>query len=135
MVYYDNETCSIKCNDDIKDDVSIYYSEEDSDECNMSDNDDDGFHKFKDMIERNVDAFCNVNDYDRDAFVSFLIQHVVTIVRYIVHDVKMNTEITHADCFEPVYQYIYEIYTEVFDDTEQSEMVFTDQRLELLKSN
>lgn len=102
------------CNDDYDED-NEYLTMTDTD----TSSEEDELEEFHRKLCGNANIFCNEHDLDHKAFCQFLNHHVLDIVRFIVHDVKINPEITDNEYFESAYQYVYNIYAEVFGDNEE----------------
>lgn len=88
---------------------------------------------FKDIIQNNVDIYCNTKYCDYHKFVAFLSLNIVDIIKYIVQGIELASEITNDPYFNLTYQYIYDVYMEVFGDCEDVDQVLTEEALIMLR--
>lgn len=111
----------------VEDDNSDYYSMTDSDDEHGN----EGFIQFTQLLDGNVRVYCNDHDLDISEFSVFLNNNIVNIVRFIVNDIKLDKTITHNEYFEYAYQYVYDAYSEVFEDSEETEL--TEEQIQMIK--
>lgn len=111
----------------VEDDNSDYHSMTDSED----EHENDGFIQFTQLLDGNVRVYCNEHELDISEFSVFLNNNIVDIVRFIVKDVKLDNKITHDEYFEYAYQYVYDAYSEVFEDSEETGL--SEEQIQLIK--
>ena len=107
------------------DDENSYYTMTESDSYQSGDE----MEEFHRKLCGNTTIFCDEHDIDDTEFCKFLNRHVLDIVKFIVHDVKISPEITNMDLFEPAYQYVYNIYHDIFGEKESK---ISDEEIETI---
>lgn len=113
-----------------------YDSEITMSDCESQKSCDEGdleLQTFKNIIQNNVEVYCNTKDCDYHKFVAFLSLNIVDIVKYIVHGFELTSDITNDPYFNLAYQYIYDVYMEVFGDYEDVDQVLTEEAMTMLR--
>ena len=87
--------------------------------------------KFQELMNIQIQTYCNNHECDFESFKDFLCTNLISVLRFIIHDEPISPVITNNVQFESVYQFIYEIYTEVFDTDEHEEI--TDEDIDTIK--